>query len=152
MERVSKAVCAVIIVLTVIVMLVSTNAIAGGGVNWKVIISNPTEYGITAVACTQIAAEGPSGCWKREGTTTWIGAGQTVVIETGATCPCSIYGSIHIDGKKHRVAAINLGTGANTSCSADCSGTAACWNSAITVKKITPPECDPNEKYAFTKK
>ncbi len=151
MKRMTKAICPVMTLLTIIVMSVGTNAVAGGGANWKVTISNPTEYGIEAVVCCQIAPGGTGACVKCDGEHVWIGAGQSVVVETGATCPCAVYGWIHVKGEKNRIAEINLGTGKSNSCCSVCKGTAACWNSSITVKKITPPACDPNENYAFTK-
>jgi hypothetical protein len=149
MKLMIKAAFGVIIVLAAIVLLSSSNALAGP--NWKVTVINKTPHVIVVSVCRIEGIYCKEHIHERV-----ILPERTEVFETGAKCPCCVTGWIpehhtdikHYPGKMFvysswgfHIKSINLGTGKNHTLKdkygkMKCKGTAACWNSVVFVKRV----------------
>ena len=97
-----------------------TGALAGGGINYKVKVKNPTEH----YADVRVNYPTLSGCdYKRIAS---LAPGETQTLEFGANCPSSIYGYIGVSNGW--VTIRNMGMSAISTLADNSCGGASCSN------------------------
>ncbi|MBN1664396.1 MAG: hypothetical protein JW943_12410 [Deltaproteobacteria bacterium] len=123
---------AVVVFTAVLVMMSNLNATAGGGVNWKVTITNETSYKVNLTVWVE-----KMGIGKEDVSTFDLQPGASKTAETGAYCPCAVEGKIYIPNQGWRSLGVySLGISSWSKNSGDFHCGAACWNSNIKVVKM----------------
>ena len=105
--------------------LISAGAVAGGGANWKVDVTNDTNY-----KCKVLIAV-TTGPTNKEMDCRTLSPRERTTYETGAWCPCAITGKVYDPDSKtwKKTRTVNIGLGNEVDDSGQfCS--AACWNSS----------------------
>ena len=76
-------------------LIIGRDAYAGGGINYKVKVQNPTNYKVKVWAYVRLVNLSE----KHTSSGVVINPGETYTFETGAKCPTGIEGQIYADGK-----------------------------------------------------
>jgi hypothetical protein len=141
-----KKICGMMILCAVIAIMVSPDVMAGGGINWKVKVTNDTPYEIRVKIWVNELVK------ASEKETKWIAPGSSYTFATGALCPDKLGGAIF---KDHSSFGTSLGTyclgmgdwkessDSRTGCSA------ACWNSTIRVVRMAPDHYEEFRDYDY---
>jgi hypothetical protein len=115
----------VVLFLAAALFLISTLALAGGGINWKVTVKNDTNYkckvNVSKDKLTIVEWMG----WRT------LEPGQQTTFETGSLCPCGIKGEVYDANSKtwKKTRTVNIGLANEIAENGEfCS--AACWDSS----------------------
>ena len=120
-----KTACVLTVLFFVLIitgLIIGRNAYAGGGINWKVTVHNPTDYKIKVWAYVRLASLSE----KLTSSGVVINPGGTYTFETGDKCPTGIEGQIYVDKKWLKMKSMDCLGGAHDYDTAVMS--TCCWN------------------------
>ena len=112
----------VIFFLSATLLLISSGAMAGGGINWKLVVKNDTKYKCKVIIHLEQVYRAKAMDWRT------LAPGGRTTYETGALCPCAIRGKVYDPDSKtwKKTRMVNVGLGNEVT---DFNWTtAACWN------------------------
>jgi hypothetical protein len=133
MKRILKAICLLVMVSFV---LMATGAMdhqkaqAGGGINYKVTVSNPTDKTCSAWVMVE------KGYVQSSEETVTISPGGSYTWETGALCPCGLKGKVYDPvGKEWRLMQCTNMYGNRSDCNTGLGNMAVCASQSFTIER-----------------
>lgn len=125
MIKTNKTKCTLTVLCFMLIMsglIIGRDAYAGGGINWKFKVQNPTDNKVKVWVFVRLANLSE----KLTATGVVINPGGTYTFETGDKCPTGIEGQIYADGKWLKMKSMDCLGGDHdyeTSVASTC-----CWN------------------------